>query len=76
MSLWEKDGPLARERRRRPALIVRLAAELYKREHGRSPTRAGDLVGPSLKALPEGIGPEAPIPNDVETLQAPEPATP
>jgi hypothetical protein len=76
MSIWEKDGPLARERRRRAALIIRLAAEVYKRERGRSPANAGELMGPYLKALPEGYAPDEPIPGDAETLQATRPASP
>jgi hypothetical protein len=76
MSIWDEDGPLARERRRRSALIVRLAAELYKRERGKAPASAGDLVAPYLKDLPEGIGPNDPIPGDSETLQATKPASP
>ena len=63
---WEEDGPLARERRRRSALIVRLAAELYRREHSEFPTTAGSLVGPDLKELPEGIVPGDPIPTGIE----------
>ena len=70
MSLWEKDGPLARERRRRSALIVRLAAEVYKRERGKPPACAGELLGSFLKTLPEGVGPDDPVPGDSETLQA------
>ena len=42
---WEGEGVLARERRRRSVLIVRLAAELYRREHGAAPATAGALVG-------------------------------
>ena len=49
---WAKDGPLERERRRRSALIVRLAAELFKRERGRMPTTADELIGPDLPSLP------------------------
>ncbi len=59
---WEGDGPLAREPLRRAALIVKLAAELYRRERGQAPTTAGALVGPYLKVLPEGIEPNDPIP--------------
>jgi hypothetical protein len=59
--LWEGDGDLAREHRRRAALIVRLAAELYKREHGRDPSRAGELIGRDLPSLPEGIKSGDPI---------------
>jgi hypothetical protein len=76
MSIWEKDGPLARERRRRAALILHLAAELHRREHGKPPANAGELTRQYLKALPEGVGPDDPIPGDSETLQATKPVSP
>jgi hypothetical protein len=60
--LWEGDGELARESRRRTALILRLAAELYRREHGRDPAQAGELLGRDLASLPEGIKSDDPIP--------------
>jgi hypothetical protein len=47
-------------------LIVRLAAELYGREHGAAPATAGALVGPILKELPEGITAAEPIPIGLE----------
>ena len=59
---WENGGGLALERRRRSSLIVRLAAELYRREKGELPATAGVLVGPHLKELPEGIAAGDPIP--------------
>jgi len=52
---WEGEGELARERRRRSVLIVRLAAELYRREHGAAPATAGALLETILEELPEGI---------------------
>jgi hypothetical protein len=48
------DKSLARERSLHGALLVDLANELYKREHGQYPEHAEELVGPYLKALPEG----------------------
>jgi hypothetical protein len=45
---------IARERTAQEALLFSLANELYKREHGQYPEHAEDLVGPYLKALPEG----------------------
>jgi hypothetical protein len=63
---WDGNGELVRERRRRSALIVRLAAELYRREHGIAPKTAGDLLGQELKQLPEGITAEDPIPAGLE----------
>ena len=59
---WEGDGLLAREPRRRLVLIVRLAAELYRREHGKLPSTASELVGAYLSSLPEGIAADGPIP--------------
>ena len=64
--VWEENGALVRERRHRSVLIVRLAAELYRREHDAAPPTAGALVGPYLEALPEGITPTEPIPTGVE----------
>jgi hypothetical protein len=63
---WDGAGDLAKERRRRSALIVRLAAELYRRERGELPGAAGALVGPYLSELPEGIAPGDPIPEKLE----------
>ena len=59
---WEGNGELGRERRRRSVLIVRLAAEVYRREHGEAPATAGALVGAVLKELPDGIVASDPIP--------------
>ncbi len=59
---WEGDGELARERRHRSVLIVRLAAELYRREHGAAPATAGTLLGTVLEELPDEIAAEDPIP--------------
>jgi hypothetical protein len=59
---WEGKGPLAREPRRRAVLIVKVAAELYRREHGQLPAIAGDLIGHHLNVLPEGVDPTDPIP--------------
>ncbi len=63
---WEGQGELGRERRRRPALIVRLAAEVYRREHGAAPETAGVLLGTVLDRLPEGFGADDPIPAGLE----------
>jgi hypothetical protein len=64
--LWEGDGELAREHRRRTALIVRLAAELFRREHVRDPAQAGDLLGHCLASFPEGIKSDDPIPSKLD----------
>jgi hypothetical protein len=66
VTLWEEGGWLTRERRRRSALIAGLAAELYRREHGPLPATAGDLLGPYLEELPEGIAAGDPIPKVVD----------
>jgi hypothetical protein len=63
---WEGDGVLAREPRRRAVLIVKLAAELYRREHGKLPANAGDLLGLFLKELPNGIARDEPIPAGID----------
>ncbi len=42
-----------RERARQARLVVHLASELYRREHGEPPPSPQALVGPYLKALPE-----------------------
>ena len=59
---WEGHGPLALEPRRRSVLIVRLAAELYRREHGAARPTAGALLGTVLDKLPDGIAPTDPVP--------------
>jgi hypothetical protein len=63
---WEGTGPLAREPRRRAVLILKLASELYRREHAKPPANAGVLVGGSLKELPAGITPDDPIPDGID----------
>ncbi len=48
------DKALARERSAQAGLLFNLANALYKREHGQYPEHTEDLVGPYLKALPDG----------------------
>ena len=48
------------QRRSQDGLIVELAAELYRREHGRPPATYGDLLGRYLDTLPDGYGPDDP----------------
>ena len=48
-----------RERGRQARLVVHLAGELYRREHGAPPPSPEALVGPYLKALPEGLDADA-----------------
>jgi hypothetical protein len=43
-----------RDDRARAALIVLIAEQLYKREHGQDPPSVEALVGPYLKAIPPG----------------------
>jgi len=63
---WEGNRFLAREPKRRAVLIVKLAAELYRREHKQPPATAGALLGSYLKVLPEGIARDDPIPNSLD----------
>ena len=63
---WEGNGGLARERRRRSALLVKLAAELYRREQGKPAVKAGELLGSCLEELPEGVKGDDPIPERVD----------
>ena len=51
------ENALASERSLQGNLLVTLANELHKREHGKYPDRVEDLVGPYLKVLPEGYAP-------------------
>ena len=48
------ERAVAWERSLQGNLLVTLANELHKREHGKYPERVEDLVGPYLKTLPEG----------------------
>jgi len=43
-------------------LILKVAAELYRREHGALPARAGALLGTYLTVLPDGVNPDEAIP--------------
>jgi hypothetical protein len=63
---WEGDSAFAHERRRRSVLLVKLAAELYRRERGKPAPNAGALLGTYLKNLPEGVGSGDPIPDGIE----------
>jgi len=47
-------GTLELERIRQAKLVVHLADQLYRREHGGPPPSPAELVGPYLKELPEG----------------------
>jgi hypothetical protein len=63
---WRPTGLLAREPRRRAVLILKLAAELYRRERGKPPEHAGALLGSYLKKLPQGIHGDDPIPDGID----------
>jgi hypothetical protein len=63
---WEGDGVFACERRRRSVLTIKLAAELYRRERGKPPAKAGALLGTCLAELPEGVAPGDPIPDGLD----------
>lgn len=52
---YRKYAPnIDRERPRQARLVVHLADQLYRREHGGPPPSPAALVGPYLKELPEG----------------------
>jgi len=48
------NAALARERATQARLVIALANKLYQRERGKPPETFEELVGPYLKALPEG----------------------
>jgi hypothetical protein len=49
------DLHFADERARQARLVVSLAEQLYRRERGAMPKSPAELVGPYLKALPDGF---------------------
>ena len=53
---WEGDGIFARERRRRSVLIVKLAAELYRRERGSPRRTPAPCWGAISRNCPRGSG--------------------
>ena len=63
---------LAAQRQARPrtparaVLIVKLAAELYRRERGKPPISVESLLGSYLKELPDGIEQYEPIPDGID----------
>jgi hypothetical protein len=63
---FDPKSLLAREPRRRAVLIVKLAAELFRREQGHAPATAAALSGRYLKKLPEGIKDDDPIPPELD----------
>jgi hypothetical protein len=63
---WQPNTLLAREPRRRAVLIVKLAAELYRREQGKPPANVGALLEGYLRQLPQGIGRDERIPDGID----------
>jgi hypothetical protein len=63
---WEAKGSPIHEPRWRAALIVKLAAEVYRREQGKPPANAGMLVDAYLKELPAGVKPDDAIPAEID----------
>ncbi len=55
-------APIERERTRQAKLVVHLADQLYRRDHGGPPPSPAALVGPYLQALPEGLDGPADLP--------------
>ena len=54
---WDLRAVRLRERANHRALVVLLAGELYRRDHGTYPPSDEALVGPYLKELPDdGLG--------------------
>jgi hypothetical protein len=68
-------GAMDREDLRNAGLIVALAEELYRRDHGGPPRTLGDLLGPYLDELPAEYGPMDPpltaVPPPAEVPSAP-----
>ena len=50
---WARGALRAKERVNHRVLVIVLASELYRRDHGIDPPSAEALVGPYLKALPD-----------------------
>jgi hypothetical protein len=58
LSFWKGlERSISRDEKVRAGLIVHLAEQLYKREHGEEPADVRDLIGPYLKRLPVGYAP-------------------
>ena len=54
---WDSRGIRIKERANHRALVVLLASELYRRDHGTDPPSDEALVGPYLEELPDdGFG--------------------
>jgi hypothetical protein len=53
LPFWDSRTSRVKERANHRALIVLLASELYRRDHGADPPTDEALVGPYLKSLPD-----------------------
>jgi hypothetical protein len=57
LALWDLRAVRLRELAASRDLVISLASQLYRRDHGRAPDSEQDLVGPYLKSLPDdGLG--------------------
>ena len=68
---WGWSAVRASEQANRRALLILLAQELYRRDHGYDPPAPESLVGPYLKSLPDAVddGSEEMTPEDGKPLQ-------
>jgi hypothetical protein len=55
LRIWDFRAPRVRERANHRVLVILLASELYRREHGTEPPSDEALVGPDLKELPYDV---------------------
>jgi hypothetical protein len=62
------DGIRTSETANHYALVILLATELYRRDHGRDPESPQELVGPYLKRLPREF-PEEDYPKDMTVVE-------
>jgi hypothetical protein len=59
LNVWSAiANMMTRDERARATILVHLAEELYKREHGEDPPSIEALVGPYLPAIPAGYLPQ------------------
>src|SRR5262249_28955243 len=69
---WNPASIRSQEVRGYRALVVLLATELYRRDHGTAPLWDEALVGPYLKELPDdGLGDGAGPPGSAAAVEAP-----
>jgi hypothetical protein len=53
------EQALVQEQKTRASLLIHIAERLYAREHGSLPEKTEQLIGPYLKAMPDGYVPVA-----------------